>query len=251
MQVSFGAGTIIGKRTDVSGTQPAFLGIAQEWSIDWDQELVTLVGQNKVAIDVAPGELKITGKVKAARIMSTNFNNLFFGQTLTAASGFDMATSENHSAIGGTTFAVTNGSTFLEDLGLFYHASGVALIPTTATPSVGYYIPGVAAAGIVTINAGDESVAGGLDAYYTFSLTTLFETDISNQPMGTGAVFELVASVPYAVQGVAKKFNIKLNACRATKLPWAFKNKAYMVPEMDFTAFADAAGNIGKYALSE
>lgn len=248
---SFGSGTLIAKRTDLANQPVALLAVTQDWSIDITQELVDLVGQSKFPVDVAPGETKVTGKIKFARIQSATINNTILGQTLTAASGFTLTGPENHSAIAATTFTVTNGSTFLEDGGLYYHGTGIGLTPVTAAPSAGQYIPGIAGTGTYTIATADESVAGGLDAFYTNSLTSEFTIAISQQLMGVGPVFELIGAVPYKVQNVQKQFNIKLNAVRASKMPFAFNNKKYMMPEMDYTAFADASNNIGTFSITE
>lgn len=251
MQLQFGVGTVLGKRTDVTGTQVAFFGVTQEWQIDFAQEIVTILGPNKVAVDSAPGELKITGKIKFARFMATTFGNLMFGVAPTSAAGFDIIGPENHSSIPATTFTVTSGATFTEDLGLYYHNTGVALVPVTAAPTAGQYIAGAAGVGTYTINAADESVAGGIDAFYMVSTTNLFEVDINQQLMGTGPVVELDFAVPYAVQGVTKKFNLQVFSARISKMPLQFKNKAYMVPEVDFTVFANAAGQIIRTATTE
>lgn len=250
-QYTFGVGTVIGKRVDIANTAVAFFGTTQEWSLDFNQEVVTLVGSNKVAVDSAPGELKITGKIKFARLQSSTFGNMLFGAAPVPSSGFDIIGPENHAAIPATTFTVTSGATFTEDLGLFYHNTGVALQPVTAAPGVGQYIPGVPATGTYTINVADESVTGGIDAFYMVSLATLFETDLNQTLMGSGPVIELDFATPYTVQASVKKFNVQVFSARVTKMPWAFKNKGYMVPEMDFTVFANAAGQILRTALTE
>lgn len=249
-QYNFGTGTLVAKRTDVSGQQSAFLGTLQDINVDFDQALKELMGNLKVAVDVAPAALKISGKAKFARIQATTLDNLFFGSmgTLTAASGIDLATAEPNTTAT-TTFTVTHGATMLEDYGLFYAASGLALIPDGATNGTGHYTPGVASTGTYTIAAGDENTA--LLAYYSYTVTTLNQISLANVQMGTGAIFELFLSNPYTVQGTVKKLNLKLNAVRSSKLALAWKNQDYLIPEMDFTAFADSAGNIGTIALSE
>ena len=251
MQVQFGVGNVIGKRTDVSGTQVAFFGVTQEWSLDIDQKLVTLLGQYKDPVDVAPGERMVTGKLKFARLQASTFGNLALGNAPISAAGFDMIGPENHSAIGATTFVISNGGTFTEDFGLYYHATGTALVPVTTAPSAGQYIPGATGVGQYTINASDESVTGGIDAFYQVSTTNLFEIDVNQALMGTGPVLELDMSVPYAVQGVTKKLNFQLYAARIGKTTMSLKNTGYLVPEMDFTLFTNGAGNLMRWAMSE
>lgn len=248
---SFGSGTLIAKRTDVANLPVALLAVTESFSIEMDQELVELIGQYKVAVDTAPGELKISGKVKFARIQASSINNTILDQTQTASSGFKLNTAENHSAIPATTFTVTNGATFLEDFGVFYHGTGIGLTPVTAAPTAGQYVAGVAGTGIYTINTSDESVSGGLDVFYTSSLATEQQIVVTQQLMGVGTIFEMVGAVPYAVGGVPKTFAFKMNAVRASKMPFMFKNKAYMVPEMDYKCFADPSGTIMTYSITE
>ncbi len=250
-QYTFGAGTLLARRTDLATQQVSLLATIESWNIDLDQELIMLVGQYKFPVDIAPGEAKITGKIKQARVQSYLMNNTLLGQTVSAASGFDVAIPENHSTIGATTFTVTNGATFLQDYGIVYHGTGIALTPVTASPSVGQYIAGAASVGTYTINAGDESVTGGLDVYYSYSVTTMFQTSIGQTLMGSGPQFELIFKVPYTVQNTAKTFNGILYAARASKIPYAFKNKGYLIPEIDFSAFANSAGDVGKFSITE
>lgn len=251
MQVTFGAGLVFGSVLNASPEELAFFGVTQEWSIDIDQKLVNLMGQYKDPVDVAPGERTTTGKIKFARVQASIIGNFLLGIVPTSGSGFTIFGPENHSSIGATTFVVTNGATFLQDLGLYYHSTGIALQPTTAAPSAGWYIPGVAATGVYTIAAGDESVAGGLDAFYQASTTTQFEITVGQQLMGTGPAVSLYMNVPYAVQGVAKQLNFQMYAARLGKVSMAFKNNGYMVPEVDFTLYSGANGNLFSWASSE
>jgi hypothetical protein len=248
---SFGSGTLVAKRTDLANQPVALLAVTQDWSIDIDQELIKLVGQSKFPVDIAPGENKIAGKIKFARVQATTISNMILAQTVTPASGFQLTGPENHSAIAATTFTVTNGATFTEDCGVFYHGTGIALAPVTAAPTAGQYIAGVAGTGTYTINSADESVSGGLDLFYTNTLTTENQITITNPLMGTGSIFKLIGTVPYKVQNVQKQFSIQLNAARCSKMPFAFGNKKYMIPEMDYEAFADASNTIGTFSITE
>lgn len=251
MQVEFGVGTVIGRRTDVSPIQNFFFGVTQEWSLELNQELVKLLGQYKTPVDIADGELDITGKIKFARMQASAIGNFLLGVTPTSSAGFDLIGPENHQTIATTTFTVTNGTTFLEDLGVFYHSSGIALQPVASNPTTGQYVPGVSGTGTYTIASGDESASGGLDVYYLDSLTSLYEVDYNQALMGTGPVIELDFSVPYAFQGTAKKFNVQCYAAKIGKTAFDFKNKNYMIPEMDFQLMANPSGQVMRFALSE
>ena len=65
--------------------------------------------------------------------------------------------------------------------------------------------------------------------------------------MRSAPTFQLVLNEQY--QG--KTLNLQLNSVLSPKLSLAFKNEDFMIPEFDFQAAADAAGNIGNIWLSE
>ena len=94
--INFGVGTMIGRRIDTNNPTPAFFGVLQELEIDFDQSLKELIGQYRVAVDVAFATLKITGKAKFARIQANIINDMFIGNTVTDSSGESMAVAEAH-----------------------------------------------------------------------------------------------------------------------------------------------------------
>lgn len=246
---NFGLGSVIGRRTDVTGAQPSFFGTIQDCSIDIDQALVELYGQLKMAVDIAPSKLAIKGKAKFARIQLNQLNNMIMGNTVTTASGFDMSAAEAKTS--GATFTVSKGATFIVDLGVFYHATGIQLTPTTATPTVGFYVPGVAGTGTYTLS-GTADTTTAMDVYYTYTVTTLNSMIGTNNFMGTGPIFELDLSNHYTNNlGTVGTTNMKLNACRATKFTFPFQNIQYTIPDFEFQAFADASGVWGTVVTSE
>ena len=247
-QYTFGSGTLIGKRTDVANTPPALLGTLQDISVDFDRKLETLLGQYNFPVAIGGGEFKITGKAKFARLQATQLNNLFLGQTLTAASTLEMTTGEA-ATTATTSFTVTNGSTFTEDFGLFYAATGIQLTPVASAPAAGQYIPGAVGVGTYTIAAGDENVA--LLVYYQYTLSSGNKIALANQLMGPVPVFEIALKESFTYFGVAKDIVLKLNACCSSKLSLPFANQKFTIAEMDFQAFADASNNIGTIGMTE
>ncbi len=174
---------------------------------------------------------------------------MLLGVNPTAASGIDMVTNETKTTTV-TTYTATAGAAFLEDLGVFYVATGIALTPIASAPTIGTYVAGVSGVGTYTINSSDAG-ASVLNFFYMKTATDQFQMVVSQTLMGTGPVVELNFSNPYAVQGATKKLNIQLPAVRISKSPLQFKNTAYVVPEMDFTAFLNAAGNIMTWSMTE
>src|SRR5579884_1463265 len=102
MQLNFGVGTAIGKRTDILNAKPSFIGVLQDLEIDISVTLKELTGAFKMPIDVAPSAMKVTGKCKFARIQGASVNNLLLGQTETDAAGIDMAIAEAFTPSTGT-----------------------------------------------------------------------------------------------------------------------------------------------------
>jgi len=251
MQLNFGVGTAIGKRTDILYAKPSFLGVLQDLEIDIAVTLKELTGAYKMPIDVAPAAMKVTGKAKFARIQGASVNNLLLGQTETDAAGIDMALAENFAVPASSpyTYTVANHSAMLEDLGVFYANGGAQLQPAAAiTQLAGQYTVNTAT-GVYTFGSGDAGA--GLVVYYSYSVNSLVQLSLANQFMGTGPVFELQAKQDYFVQGSEKKLVLKLNSCRASKWTLPFKNTDYTIQDFEFTAFADPTNNWGTFAFSE
>lgn len=250
--INFGSGTAVGRRTDISNPTPSFLGILSDIQIDFDQAVKELQGQYKVAVDVAPAALKIVGKAKFSRIEGSTMRDLLFGAaaTVTPASGIAMAVAET-AAVPATpyTVTVTNAGTFQEDFGVFYALTGRQLTRVASGPVVGQYSV-VETTGVYTFAAADTLLS--MNFYYSYTVATLFKSVLSNTFMGTGPFFEMFISETYTNNsGVLNTFNLKLNACRASKLAFPFKNADYTMQEFDFQAFADQAGVIGTICTTE
>jgi hypothetical protein len=247
MQLNFGVGTAIGKRTDIANAKPSFIGVLQDLEIDIDVTLKELTGAYKMPIDVAPSSMKVTGKAKFARIQGASVNNLLLGQTETDSAGIDMAVAEAFTVPASSpyTYQTSNHTTFIEDLGIFY-ASGAQLQPVSASPAQGQYS---VSGGTYTFAAADQGQS--MVAYYSYTVANLVQLSLANQLMGTGPVFEFTAKQDYFVQGVEKKLILKLNACRGAKWSLPFKNTDYTIQDFEFTAFADPNNNWGTFAFSE
>lgn len=248
-QYSFGVGFVIGKRIDVSLTAPAFFGVCQEWSLDIDQKVETLMGQYKDPVDAAPAARAITGKVKFGKLSATSIGNSILGVNPTSASGFDIVTAETKTT-SATTYTVAAGATYIEDLGVFYAATAIQLQPVASAPATGQYVPGASGTGTYTLASGDAA-ANLLQFFYSKTATDQYNMTVTQSLMGSGPVMQLDFTNPYTVLGVVKKINILLPATRITKAPFDFKNANYMIPELDFTAFLNASGTIMQWSMTE
>ena len=215
----------------------------QDVSIDISQDLKELVGQYKFADDVAPGQMKITGKFSIGRIELGMLNNLFFGNTLSTGVRA-IVQDEPDSVPATTTYAVTvtNSVNFDTDLGVRYAANGAPFTRVTGAPTLGQY---AVSAGVYTFAATDASAKVLIS--YAYDSALLGKTlAITNQLMGYGPSFELWLSEPYqSVGGIPN--GVHLWACRLSKLNQSLKNVDYLKPELDFTAFCNAAGAVGEF----
>jgi hypothetical protein len=212
-------------------------------SVDISQDLKELIGQNKFPDDVAPGTMKVTGKFSYGRVEIPTFNQIFFGDIQSAGQKV-IVTKEAHSVPGTSpyTVVVTNSTTFLTDLGVLYASTGQALVRVASGPTVGQY---AVSAGTYTFAVADEGVAMQFNYVYNLSSAGI-TTQINNQLMGYGPVFELWLSEPYQLNaGVGS--GLHLYACRASKLGHDLKNEDYLKPEIDFMAYANAAEQVGEF----
>lgn len=245
-QYAFGLGALIGLRTDITDAAPAQFGTLQEVQLDMSFAIKELTGQYQAPAALARGGLKITGKAKAARITAANFNNLFFGQALGAGNTVtQIGEAGSIPASAAYTVQVANHATFVADLGVAYASSGIMLAPVAAgSEATGKYSIDPAT-GTYTFSSGDANAA--ILATYSYTTTSGTAIALSNQLMGAQPSFKLILSEQY--QG--KLLNLQLNSVIAPKLSLHFKNEDFLIPEFDFQAAADAAGNIGNVWLSE
>jgi len=244
-QYAFGSGTLIGKRTDVTGQPPSLLGTLDTVSIDFDRKIETLVGQYNMPVAAGGGEFKIAGKAKFARLQASQINNLFLGQTLTANSMLEMTTGETDTV---TSAAVTvaNSATFVEDYGVFYASTGVQLTPIASSPAQGQYS---VSSGVYGFNSADNGAA--VLIYYSYTVSSGNKINLANQLMGPLPIFEISLKETFNYFGTSKDLLLKLNACVSSKLSLPFSNQKFTVAEFDFQAIADASNNIGTISMSE
>jgi len=245
-QYAFGSGTLIGLRTDIANATPSQFGVLQDVQIDLDSSLKPLMGQNQFPVAVARADMKITGKIKSAKIVASVFNDLFFGQTSTTG-GILQAVNEAGSVPAVSTYTITavNAATFASDLGVYYANTGFPFKKVASGPTVGQYSVN-STTGIYTFAAADASAAVLLS--YTYTATTgATKITIANQLQGAAPTFQMNLTETYN----SKVMNFQLNQCIANKLSFPLKNSDWMVNNIEFQAFADAAGNVGSMTTSE
>lgn len=245
MQFNFGIGNLYAVRQDTTPLLTVPFGNIQDVQFDFSFEEKELYGQYQFPLDVARAKGKITGKAKFAHINTALFNNLFFGGTV--ATGETIVNSNFASSVPASTpYTVTitppGSGTFGADLGVVYAATGIPFTLVASGPTVGQYS---VAGAVYTFAAADASAA--IYISYTYTVTTGNTLSYANQLMGAAPRFSIVWGNSYE----QKNIYVKFNNCISTKFTLPMKLDDYTIPEFDFSAFADASGNIYTYSGAE
>lgn len=236
----FGPGILCVRRLDIANQGSINVGKVQEFSISLKGTNKELYGQNQLPDLVARSTVKATGKFKAARLSGLALNAAFFGQSFQSG-GFEWNINEAFSVPatpGPYTYQVTNHTTFDQDLGVTYAATGQPLVMVAASPTVGQYSQ---SGGTYTFAAADQGVA--MLVTYTSTTTSGQSLLYTNQPIGTTPTFQLdywnnvnqPTASPFAIRcfsGVSDSFGLQ------------FKLEDFSMPELDFGLFCNAAGQL-------
>jgi hypothetical protein len=213
---------------------PMKVGTLQDVSIDISATNKELYGKNTFAVAVRRGKSKIECKAKFANITAKLLNDAMFGQTIAAtqivAVVDELATPIVH------VVTVAGSATFLTDLGVVDTVTGQSMILVASAPAAGQYMQ---AAGVYTFMAG---FADPVKISYEKSSTSGQSFTVPNLPMGATPLFMAVFTETDAPTG--NQITITLNSCVASKFSLASKQEDFMIPEFDFSAFADSNGNV-------
>jgi hypothetical protein len=261
-QYHFGAGTLIGTPlTNYAGTAvtlptPVTFGALQDCSIDLSGDVKELYGQNQFPLAVGRGKCKIVGKAKMAQLNGTLINNLFFGQTMTASAQTNF-TDQTGTAIPTTPFQIVPVTTYATalavtgsaaawsaDLGVIMN--GLPMKRVSGTPNAGEY---AVSAGTYTFASADN--VSGYTAYinfaYTATSTSAQLSTVTNVLMGQAPTFQADFTTVYN----GKYLTLTLFSCVSTKLSFATKLDDFMVPEFDFSAFANSANQVLRWSATD
>ncbi|MFD2234823.1 hypothetical protein [Phaeospirillum tilakii] len=244
-QYSFGSGNLILVPLASAVSTPVSFNALQDMSLDFKFDKKTLHGQKQFPLAVARGKGSIEGKFKDASVNSALFNSVFFGDV--GAPGQLLAAINEAGAIPSSTaytITVANAAAFSTDGGVRYADTGAPFTKVAAAPTAGQY--SVSAAGVYTFAAADAGK--GVVLSYTYTATTGgVVTTITNKDMGSAPLFKAIYTTAYQ----SKRLTIQLNSCMVDDLKLSAKNDDYSIPEMSFSAFADAAGNVGIVSVTE
>lgn len=241
---SFGSGVLIGTRSDIPNATPLNFGLVQEVTIDESAGVKELYGQFQRPIAIARGTIKTTGKAKVARISGLAFANLYYGLTPVAG---QVATSFAEAGVvpaaSPYNVSVVNAANFVGDEGVTYAATGLPLTKVVSTPSTGQYS---VADGVYSFSAADEGKAVLITYTYTISGTGQKFT-VANQLIGTTPTFQALFYTTFQGQAVT----LQLNNCTSSKLSFGTKLEDFVIPEFDFSCFADTSGNVMTWSFAE
>lgn len=253
MQNIFGPGIVWGTPlTDASGNAianptPVIFGVLQDCSLDFSWDTKMLYSQNQFPVGVGRGKGKASGKAKVGQSYGALFNNIVFGQTMTSGILSDVYDTTGAN-IPTTPFQITptvpSSGTWTADLGVISATSAVPLTRVASAPTTGQYS---VAAGVYTFAAADTGLKVFISFQYTATSTAAKKSTVVSLPMGYAPTFRCDVYMPY--QGKSAIFTF--NNCIASKLAVATKLDDFAIPEIDFEAFADSAGNVFTWALSE
>jgi hypothetical protein len=241
----FGAGRFFGTNGVTSPTPTAFL-VPQDQSIDFKQATKSLYGELKLPVEVAAGELTVSGKIT----MGTN-NARMFSDLLFNVAGVTGQISESNlegpSVIPSTPFQVTvvNGATFLSDLGVNDPASGLRYTLVASGPTTGQYSLN-AVTGVYTFAAADAGKSVVISYLYTVA-STGEKIAVANTLMGPAGSFQ--AAMVFT-NGSSQDVLI-LNNAISEGVSIATKQGDFAKPVFSFMASTDGSNNLGTFSFAQ
>lgn len=226
----------------VSNGTPVQLAVCQEIGMDEGFETKKLYGQNQFPVDVGRGKGNLGVKAKFAQVNGLTVSSLYFGQTLaTGLNGYVFDTTG--AVIPPVTFTITptvpNSGTFAQDMGV-RDSNGRPMTKVASAPTTGQYS---VATGAYTFAAADMGLKVFISYAYTNTVAQVAgstKMTIQNIPMGSAPILRL--DIWFTKNG--KQFSTQYPQAIASKLGWQSKLDDYLVPEIEFECFADAAGNV-------
>lgn len=245
----FGSGVLWGTPTaDATGAvivnpSPVEFGTLQDVAIDISFDTKTLYGNLQFPVAAGRGKGKIGGKAKMAKLNGSMINSLFFGQSMLSGITSDVYDSTGVAIATTVTPTVPGGGTWTRGLGV-RDANGNPMTRVASAPATGQF---AVSAGVYTFAAADVGSLAYISYQYDATSTSAVKSTILNLPMGYAPTFSVDLYLPF--QG--KSMIVTAPNAIANKLSFATKQDDFMVPEFDFDIFANAAGVVMTYSLSD
>lgn len=241
----FGPGILIATRTDITPGVAINVGDVQEFSIEAAGTTKQLYGQYQVPLVAARGTIKLTGKFKSALVSGIAMNNLFWGGTFSTTSNvlaWNIDSTFTISTVSSAALQVGSSLTFDADLGAKYSTTSLPLQRvSTGLEAVGKYSITNGSPGLYNFAVGDQGA--NIKITYTNTGATGQSLLMTNQLIGTTPTFQLDYYTSLN-QPTSKPFIMRVYEAVAEKEALAFKLEDFMIPEWDFSIYANAAGQI-------
>jgi hypothetical protein len=222
-------------------TTPINVGLINEVSLDISASTKQLYGQQAYPLAVGIGTRKLTGKAKMARISGQALGTLFFGYQPSV--GETLTSYAQSGSIPTTPFQITptvpSSGTWARDMGVVYAATGLPLQQVASGPTTGQYS---VSAGVYTFASADTGLSVLISYQYTVTATTTRTFTVSNPTIGPNLPFSLNLFAQDPTTNA--QFSMYLYNVVASKLSMGFKLEDFMMPELDFEVYANAAGQV-------
>ncbi len=239
----FGSGVLIGTP---AGGSPINFGLAQEVTLNVQTNTKALYGQYNFPVAIGSGTKKMSGKAKMARVSGQALGSLYFGLTPTAGvTQTQFGETATVPASSPYTYTTTYHTTFVADQGVVYASSALPLKAVASAPTQGQYS---LSGGTYTFASADASAAVLIS--YTYTVAASGESiAVNSQLIGPSVTFSanLFASDP----ATGKQFSVLLYNCVAEKLSFGTKLEDFVLPELDFQCFANAAGQVCQFNFGD
>jgi hypothetical protein len=120
-----------------------------------------------------------------------------------------------------------------------YTATGLPLIRVASGPTLGQYSVNTST-GVYTFSTGDQGT-NVVQISYTYTISASgTQLNIKNQLMGFAPTIQILLNTVYN----GSQFSVLLYSVVSSKLTIATKQEDFIIPEFDFEAFANAAGQV-------
>jgi len=217
--------------------------------ISIDATIKELRGQFQFPDDTAISDKKITWKAGYGRFSIDTWNNIYFGDTISAGSnsggtgaGGGVPQVQEQDTLNATTYTVTHSASFTQDMGVIYASNYQSFVKVTGVPTVGQYN---VSAGVYGFSVTDNNKS--VLVSYRYGITTGRVLVVQNHAQGWGPQFEMVLSQPYQEFTTGVPNYLDLYACKAGKLTAPLKRADYTISDLEGQAFANSAGYIGEF----
>lgn len=221
---------------------PVMVGTLQNVSLDITQDEIALYGGNKFPVDIALGKASIKGKAQSAVIGSGTIGAILGGTTTSASK---VGISEESCQVAVNTCTVAQGATFFEDLGVLNTVTGLSMIRGATATGAGVYAVNTTT-GAYTFAAADNNPLVRIS--YSYTRAALGKTvTIVNSLMGAATLYVLSLYNAYK----AKYFGVRLAGVVIPKLGIGLKNDGHSMFDLEFSAQADASGNVGTFMTED